>query len=136
MTDILDAKCKKANPEEIAESADHLTNNEQTSLLKLLKKHEDLFHDTLGTFTCIKPHNTKLKDNVEPHHARPFQVPKIHKLMLKSEPDRLCELNALMHVNGSQWGAPAFVVPKKDGTARFISDFGELDKHVKQQPHP
>jgi predicted aspartyl protease len=39
MTDILDAKYKKANLSEIAESADHLTNSEQQSLLRLLKKY-------------------------------------------------------------------------------------------------
>ena len=38
MTDILDAKYKKANLDEIAANADHLTNSEQESLLKLLKK--------------------------------------------------------------------------------------------------
>ena len=36
MTDILDVKYKKANFDEIAANADHLTNNEQQSLLKLL----------------------------------------------------------------------------------------------------
>ena len=35
MTDILDAKYKKANLEEISNSADHLTNSEQKSLLQL-----------------------------------------------------------------------------------------------------
>ena len=104
MTDILDAKYKKANLDEIAANADHLTNSEQESLLKLLKKYEDLFDGTLGTFTGT-PYYIKLKDNVEPHHARPFPVPKIHELTLKSELDRLCELNILKRVNGSQWEA-------------------------------
>jgi transposase InsO family protein len=135
MTDILDAKYKKANLEEISEGADHLTNSEQKSLLKLLKKYEDLFDGTLGTFTG-KPYDIKLKDNVEPHHARPFPVPKIHELTLKSELDRLVELNVLKRVNRSQWGAPTFIVPKKDGTVRFISDFRELNKRIKRQPYP
>jgi hypothetical protein len=114
----------------VAESADHLTTSEQ-----LLKKHEDLFDDTLGTFTGA-PHDIKLKDNVEPHHARPFPVPKIHELTLKSELDHLCELNVLKRVNRSQWGAPTFIIPKKDGTVRFMSDFRELNKRIKRQPCP
>jgi hypothetical protein len=42
----------------------------------------------------------------------------------------------LKRANGSQWGAPTFVVPKKDGTARFISDFRELNKWIQRQPCP
>jgi hypothetical protein len=135
MTDILDAKYKKANLDEIAANADHLTNSEQESLLKLLKKYEDLFEGTLGTFTGT-PYDIKLKDNVELHHARPFPVPKIHELTLKSELDRLCELNVLKRVYRSQWGAPTFILPKKDGTVRFISNFRELNKRIKRQPYP
>jgi hypothetical protein len=62
----------------------------------------------LGTFTG-KPHNVKLKDNVKPHHAWPFPVPKIDKLTLKSNLDCLCALNALKRASGSQWGAPTFI---------------------------
>jgi hypothetical protein len=89
MTDILDAKYKKADLNQIASSANHLTNSEQSSLLALLKKYEDLFDGTLGTFTGT-PYDIKLKENVEPHHARPFPVPKMHELALKTKLDRSC----------------------------------------------
>jgi hypothetical protein len=135
MTDILDAKHKKADLNQIASSANHLTNSEQSSLLALLKKYEDLFDGTLGAFTGT-PYDVKLKENVEPHHARPFPVPKTHELTLKSELDGSCALYVLKRVNRSQWGAPTFIVPKKDGTARFISDFRELNKRIKRQPYP
>jgi hypothetical protein len=132
MNEILDAKCSKADPNEVP---DHLTTSEQQKLLALLKKYEDLFDGTIGTFTGA-PYDIKLKDKAEPHHARPFPVPRIHELTLKSELDRLCELNVLKRVNRSQWGAPTFIIPKKDGTARFISDFRELNKRIIRQPYP
>ena len=31
---------------------------------------------------------------------------------------------------------PTFVIPKKDGTVRFISDFRELNKRIQRQPCP
>jgi hypothetical protein len=135
MNEILDAKYSIADLNEVVDSADHLTSSEQGKLLTLLMKYEDLFDGTLGTFTGA-PYDIKLKDNVEPHHARPFPVPKIHEHTLKWELDRLCELNVLKRVNRSQWGAPTFIIPKKDGTVRFISDFRELNKRIKRQPHP
>jgi len=32
--------------------------------------------------------------------------------------------------------APTFIIPKKNGTVRFISDFRELNKRIKRKPCP
>ncbi len=135
MTDILDAKYAKADLRKVVDAAVHLTNDEQESLYTLLKKYEDLFDGTLGEFTG-KPYDIKLKDNIEPFHSRPFPVPRIHEFTLKSELDRLCSLGVLKRVNRAQCGAPTFIIPKKDGTVRFILDFRELNKRIKRQPYP
>jgi len=42
---------------------------------------------------------------------------------LKAEVERLIKIGVLKKVNHSEWAAPAFVIPKKDGSVRFISDF-------------
>ena len=39
-------------------------------------------------------------------------------------------------MNHSQWGAPNFVIPKKDETIRFITAFRELKKRIKRKPYP
>jgi len=39
-------------------------------------------------------------------------------------------------VNHSEWAAPAFIIPKKDASVRFISDFKELNIRIKQKPFP
>jgi hypothetical protein len=54
---------------------------------------------------------------------------------LTLSPNRMVELESGKRVNRSQWGAPAFIIHKKDGTVRFISDFEELNKRIKQ-PYP
>ena len=50
--------------------------------------------------------------------------------------ERLCQLGALRRVNHSEWAAPTFIIPKKDGSVRFISDFHELNKCIKRKPFP
>ena len=56
--------------------------------------------------------------------------------MCKQEIDRLEALKVKKKVNRSQWGAPTFLVPKKDITVHFISDFIELNKRILLQPYP
>ena len=46
------------------------------------------------------------------------------------------KLGVLKKVNRSQWGAPTFIIPKKDKTVRFISDFRELNKRIRRTPYP
>ena len=42
----------------------------------------------------------------------------------------------LKKVNRSEWVFPSFIIPKKDGTVRFINDLRELNKRIKQMPFP
>jgi hypothetical protein len=121
---ILDASYKPADLKEIVSSATHLNEKERKSLYALLVQYKDLFDGKLGTWNCA-PSSIKLKPGSEPYHARPFPVPRIHELTLKKELDRLVQVGVLKRINCSQWGAPTFIIAKKDGTVRFMSDFRE-----------
>ena len=119
---ILDAKCEKADLEEICKDQPELSADEQNELFQLLLKCESPFDGTLGTHTGPKV-NVELNKDATPYHARAFPLPRCHTETLKVEVQRLCELGVLKRVNRSEWAAPTCVIPKKDGTARFISNF-------------
>ena len=135
LKEILDAKYDAADLEQVCKECTHLNENEQRMLLSLLQRYEELFDGTLGTWKG-EPYNIDLKPDVTPYHARAFPIPRIHLQTLKTEVERLCEAKVLKRVNRSEWAAPTFVIPKKDGTVRFISDFRELNKRIKRHPYP
>ena len=117
MKRILDAKYSKADIKTISESSTHLDPQERNKLYTLLKKYECLFDGNLGKWHG-KPYDIKLKPDAEPYHGKTFTVLRIHELTFKQELDQLEYLKVINKVNRSQWGAPKFLIPKKESTVR------------------
>lgn len=114
----------------------HLAANQQGSLYRLLNQYGIVFDGELGTLPG-NPVELQLKDaSSRPYHGRAYPVPKIHEKLIKDEVDRLCRLGVLKKVNGSEWGAPSFGIPKKNGQIRFVSDFRHLNKNLRRTPFP
>ena len=132
---ILDANYQKANLPKIVKDLIYLNAIKQNKLLKLLRKYEQMFDGTLGNYTGSK-YKIELKENIAPYHAKPFPIPKIHEPTLKKEVERLVKIGVLKKINNSEWAAPTFIIPKKNGTVRFISDFRELNKRIRRKPFP
>lgn len=133
--EILDAKYEKADIPKLVREQTHLKASHQHKLRTLLTEFEDLFDGTLGKWRG-RDYNIELKENATPYHARPYPIPKAYEQTLRMEVDRLCELGVLKKTNRSEWAAPTFIIPKKDGTVRFINDFRELNKRIKRKPFP
>ena len=132
---ILDAKYEKANLDKVVKALTYLNDSKQNKLLSLLKKYEAMFDGTLGNYTGSK-YKIELKENIKPYHAKPFPIPKVHEPTLKKEVERLVKIGVLKRINNSEWAAPTFIIPKKNGTVRFISDFRELNKRICRKPFP
>ena len=77
-----------------------------------------------------------LNEGAEPYHTRPFIILWVQLETLNMEAECLCQLEVLKKVNHSQWNAPTFIIPKKDGTVQNISNFCELNKRIRIQPYP
>ena len=78
----------------------------------------------------------EIKPGSQPYHAKPYAVPKCYEATIKLEVDRLCNIGVLKKINDSEWAAPSFIVPKKDNTVGFVSDFRTLNQKIKRKPYP
>ncbi len=63
-------------------------------------------------------------------------MPKVHKETIIKEVERLCQLGVLERQPASEWALPSFIIPKKDQTVRFSSDFWEVSKRLVRKPFP
>ena len=50
--------------------------------------------------------------------------------------ERSVELGVLKRQPKSEWGSPTFIIAKKNGTVRFLSDFREVNKQIIRTPFP
>ena len=82
----------------------------------------------------------KLLYNIKPYHCqRPIRIPRIHIDTLKKEINRLIEIGVLEKVyegEAGPWCAASWIIPKKGGQVRLITDFREVNKSIKRKPWP
>ncbi len=48
----------------------------------------------------------------------------------------MCDLSMLEFQPNGEWVSPLFIIPKKDGTVRFLTDFREVNKQIVRIPFP
>lgn len=134
-TRILDAYYVKADLKQVVNNQTHLSLEEQVELSLLLHKYEHLFDGTLGVWKGSGV-SFELKKDAKPYHAKPYPIPHIHENPTRKEVERLCKLGVLAPCLDSEWGAPSFIIPKKNLTVRFLSDFRKLNSMLKRKPFP
>jgi len=116
---------KKSDSQEHTNDLSHLQKEHQDKSLRVFRSHEDLFEGALGAWPDVKV-DVELQLDAKPCQAKPFQVPHTCVDMLKKEVEELVEIGVLepvTHGGETEWQAPAFIVPKKDGKIRFLTNF-------------
>ena len=134
-TEILDAKYEWTDVSDVVKELHHLDQKQKDDILQVLKKHEKMFDGTLGVYPHKKFH-IDIDPEAKPVYSRPYPIPRIHLKTFKKELDHLVELGVLVPQNESEWASPTFIIPKKDGRVRWISDLRQLNKVIKRKQYP
>jgi len=45
-------------------------------------------------------------------------------------------LGVLERVQESEWGTPVFIIPKKEGTVRFLTNYRKVNGQIVRKPFP
>ena len=131
-TPILDAKYDRINPHDVAHQCTHLSATERDKLYTLLAQFSELFSGKLGRYVK-QTFSIHLKDSsVNPIFCNPYSVPLAHQQVFKKELQHLIDEKVLQRIPRSEWAFPTFLISKKDGRVRWISDFRKLNKLLKR----
>ncbi len=101
----------------------------------MLQENDKMFNGTLGVYPHKKVH-IDIDPNAKPVHSRPYSVPRIHLKTFKKELNHLVKIGVLAAQQQSEWVLPSFIIPKKDGRVRWISDLCQLNKVIRCKQYP
>ena len=129
MVKILDSSYVKADLHQIADNANQMNYEERTLLLSFIEDFEDLFDGNLGEWDT-EPVDLNLNPDSKPLNSEYYSFPRINKETYQNKLKRLVKIILLTSVQKSQYGAPIFIIPKKEETVRFITDYHRLNQKL------
>ena len=128
----MDAKYEAMDLYQVMQQQHHLSTQQKEKLRRVLEQYPQLTDGKLGHYKHKKVH-IELDKDAKPFHSRPYAVPKVNEDAFLKELNHLVEIGVLRPCGPTEWGSPTFIIPKKDGRVRWISDFRELNKVIKRK---
>jgi Reverse transcriptase (RNA-dependent DNA polymerase) len=124
--EILESKYDRVSTIDVALQQEHLPQRQRQQLSELLAGFTKLFSGKLGCYPHTKVH-LELTPDAKPFYTRPYSVPHVHKEVFRKELDRLVDIGVLSPTGPATYLSPTFIIPKKDGCVRWVSDFRKLN---------
>ncbi len=103
--------------------------DQKSKYVSLFLKNHDIFSDNkedLGSANNFE-HNIKLKDKL-PIYRKQFRIPEAHQHALHKQIDEWVKIG-IIEPCWSRYNSPIFIVPKKDGSFRFVLDYRALNEN-------
>ena len=134
-TKIRTSLYEPSNLQHIVDKCVYLLPLQRKQLHSLLTHFKTLFDGRLKTFKG-PPVHLELIPNPIPVRRRPYTIPTSHLAVFKEELNCLISIGVIEKARHSEWIAGTFIVPKKDGRVRWITDFRGLNKSLKYKVYP
>lgn len=133
--DIKDSDYHQVDIADVVATCTQLTAKQQEQLEQTLNKYTTLFSGKLGKYPHGQIH-LDIDPNATPVHKGHYPVAQHHYNTFKRELEWLVEIGVLEPCGRSLWASPTFVIPKKDGRVRWVSDFRALNKVLRRKIYP
>ena len=111
----------------------HLPETQQSELKELIHEWENIFPD-VPSMTPVLYHDIEV-GNSEPIKQHPYRVNPIKLEHLRSEIQYMLD-NDIIEPSCSEWSSPCILVPKPDGSLRFVTDFRKVNVCSKTDSYP
>ena len=134
-TEILRRKYEAHDLDEVVSEQQHLNAEQRKQLRSVFEGHDRLFDGKLKKYERRQMH-LQLKPGAQPIHCKAYSTPRVHENTFRDEIQKLVDDDVLEPVGATEHAYPTFIIPKKDGRVRVVSDFRKLNAMLVRRTYP
>jgi len=115
------------------EKLGHLSDSHRSEITQLIHERKDIFPD-VPSVTNASFHDVDVGE-FRPIKQHPYRVNPVKRAHLDKEIDYMLQ-NNIIEPSNSEWSSPCILVPKPDGSYRFVTDFRKVNQCSKTDSFP
>ena len=118
---------------ELSDKLQHLTDAQRGDVVSLLARYPEVVRDHPGHTTKVT-HDIVVGD-ATPVKQAPYRIHPDRRADFQRELQSMLDLGLIKKGNSS-WASPCMLVPKPDGTSRFVIDYRKVNALLKKDAYP